>query len=161
MSSPKPPPKPLKKTAIVSESQAIPTTLVPARSIGSHGTSNATPPQRPRSSPSKPASIPLPPGLVPVRNPSLSQLHAPSPGVSSISSKPPAESSVADSSRPRTPPASNERGPPPAKSNPEPAQKPRPVPPVKRPKQPPSLFIPKKVRVDRSLLNTFHNRIYH
>ncbi len=147
--SPKPPPKPPKKAPVESQAQVIPTTLVPARSIGSHGTNNSTSLQRPHTSPSKPASIPLPPGLVPARNPSFSQSSAPSSGVSTVSSKPSTEPPVADSSR--TPPAPSE---PAAKSAPEPAQKPRLVPPVKRPKQPPSIFIPKKVCFDPTLLIT-------
>jgi len=151
--SPKPPPKPPKKAAV--ESQAIPATLVPARSIGgSHGTSNSTSQQRPHNSASKLAPTPLPPpGLVSARNPSFSQTSSPSPGVASTS-KPSAESSVANSSRIAPAPSG-----PPAGSDPtNSAQKPRPPQQVKRPKQPQSLFIPKKVRFHRSILIMFNHR---
>ena len=150
---PKPPPKPPKKAAV--ESQAIPETLVPARSIGNpHGTSNSTSQQRPHNSPSKLAPTRLPPGLVPARNPSSLQTSPPSPGVAGTS-KPSAGSSVANSSRTAPAPSGPPAGSDPANS----AQKPRPPQQVKRPKQPPSLFIPKKVRFDRSILIMFNYRV--
>jgi len=133
----KSPPKPPKKAAI--DPQPIPTTLVPARSIGPNGTTNSILSQRPPVSPSSPASAPLPSGLVPARKPSLSQPPAASPGASSTSKKTATQSSDAKSSG--TAPAPSQ---PPAGSGPKPTQNPRPAPPVKRPKQPPSLFIPKK-----------------
>lgn len=151
--SPKPPPKHPKKAAV--ELQAIPATLVPARSIGaSHGTNNSTSQQRPHNSPSKLAPTPLPPGLVSARNPSVSQTYSPSPGVAGTS-KPSSESSVANSSRIAPAPSGLPAGSDPT-NNP---QKPRPPQQVKRPKQPPSLFIPKKVCFHRSILIMFNHRI--
>jgi hypothetical protein len=155
--SPRLPTKPPKKAAI--ESHAIPATLVPARSIsGPHGTSNSASQQRSHNSPSKPTQTPLPPGLVPARKPSFSQPSALSPAVTSalLSSKPSAESSVANSSRPAPAPS----GPPTGSGPTDPTQKPRPPPQVKRPKQPSSLFIPKKVHFNRSILITFNQRIH-
>lgn len=151
----KPPPKSPKKAAI--DPQPIPTTLVPARSIGPNGTTNSISSQRPPVSPSSPASAPLPSGLVPARKSSLSHPPAASPGASSVSKKTATQSSDAKSSG--TAPAPSQ--PPAAGSGPKPAQNPRPAQPVKRPKQAPSLFIPKKVRSSSySLLTTVNQSPY-
>ena len=141
--SPKPPSKTPKRAAI--ESHPIPTTLVAARSIGSHGTSAS--PQRPHGSQSDPAATSPPSVLMPARNPPLAQPSAATPGVSLVPPKPAVQSSDTKSSR--TPPALSE---PTTGSVPNPTQNARPPQLVKRSKQPPSLFIPKKVRPARTPL---------
>lgn len=133
----KPPSKTPKKAAI--ESHPIPTTLIAARSIGSHGTSAS--PQRPHVSQSDPAATSPPSVLMPARAPPLAQPSAAIPGDSLVPPKPPVQSS--DTKSNRTPPAPSE---PTAGSVPNPTKNARPPQPAKRPKQPPSLFIPKKVR---------------
>jgi senataxin len=134
--------KPQKKAAV--NSQPIPTTLVAARSIGSQGTTTPTSVQRSNAPPSEPLSTPLPPVLIPTRSLSSSQLPATSPGVSLP--KPAAQPSETKSSQ-RPPPAPGESSAG-AGSGPKSTQNIRPAPlPKQRPKQPPSLFIPKKVRV--------------
>ncbi len=144
----KPPVKPPKKVAI--ESQPIPTTLVAARSIGSQGTTTSTSLQRPHISPSDPN--PSPPMLIPARNPPSTQPLTTTPDVSLIPLKPAVLSS--DTELSTTPPVVSE---PTAGSGSKPTQNSRPAQPVKRPKQPPSLFIPKKVRSTRILLMTFYS----
>jgi senataxin len=142
--SPKPPAKTPKKAAI--ESQPIPTTLVAARSIGSQGTTTPTSLRRPHVSLSDPASTSPPSVLMPARHPPSTQPSATTPDVSSIPPKPAVQSSDPKSSA--TLPAVSE---PTAGNGPEPTQNSRPAQPVKRPKQPPSLFIPKKVRLNCTL----------
>ena len=143
---PKPSSKPPKKAAI--DSHTVPDTLVPARQIGSQVSASVS--QSPLSSPSKPASTPLPPGLVPARKPSFIQPPPTSSGGSLDSSKPTVgQPSVVKSSQTLTA-TSNTPGP--IGSGPKPTQNPRPPQPVKRPKQPPTLFIPKKVWPNRTLL---------
>ena len=83
---------------------------------------------------------------MPARNPSLVQPHATTPGVSLVPSKPAMQSSDTKSSR--IPPALSE---PTTGSAPKPTQNARPPQLVRRPKQPPSLFIPKKVRLTRTV----------
>jgi hypothetical protein len=139
---PKPPPKPPKKVAI--ESQPIPTTLVAARSIGSHGTSTSTSPKRPRVSQSDPPSNSPPSVLMPARNPLLAQPPATTPDVSLVPPKLAVPSSDTKSSL--LPPALSEPTTGSATQNPRPPQ------PAKRPKQPPSIFIPKKVRLTSTLM---------
>jgi senataxin len=151
--TPKPPPKSPKKAAI--ESQPIPTTLVAARSIGSHGTTASTSLRRPHVSQSDPPSTSPPSVLMPARNPPLAQPPATTPGVSSIPPKPVVQSSDTKSSL--TPSAPSE---PTTGSDPKPAQNSRPPQPVKRPKQPPSIFIPKKVRLTGTLLTILNPCIF-
>lgn len=150
--APKPPPKPPKKAAI--ESQPIPTTLVAARSIGSHGATTSTLPKKPNVSQSDPLST-SPSVLMPARNPPSAQPPATSPGVSSIPPKSAVPSSDTISSLP--PPALSE---PTTGSAPKPAQNPRPPQPVNRPKQPPSIFIPKKVRLTRTPMTTLNPFVF-
>ena len=141
---PKPPSKTPKKAAV--ESHPIPTTLVAARSIGSHSTTTSTSPQRPHVSQPDPTATSPPSVLMPARNPPLAQPPATTPGVSLVPPKPAVQSS--DTKPSRTPPALSE---PTTGSAPKPLQKARPPQFVKRPKQPPSLFIPKKVRLTRTI----------
>ena len=139
---PKPPAKTPKKVAI--ESQPIPTTLVAARSIGSPGKTSPTSPQRPHVSPSDPTSSSPPSVLMPACHPPSTQSSATTPDVSLIPPKPAVQSSDTRSSSP----AVSE---PTAGNGPKTAQNSRSAQPVKRPKQPPSLFIPKKVRLNCTL----------
>ena len=142
--SPKLPAKTPKKAAI--ESQPIPTTLVAARSIGPQGTTpNSL--QRPIVSPSDPTSTSPPSVLIPPRHPPSTQPSASTPDASLIPSKPAVQSSETNSSA--TPPVISE---PTVGNGPIPTQNSGPAQPVKRPKQPPSLFIPKKVRLNCTLL---------
>jgi hypothetical protein len=139
----KPPSKPPKK--VVTDSHTLPSTLVPARSVGSLVSASA---QSPLASPSKSATTHLPSGLVPARKPSFTQPPATSPGVPRVSPIPTvAEPSDVKSGRTSTATATSDT---PAVSGSKPTQNPRPAQPVKRPKQPPSLFIPKKVRPNRT-----------
>ena len=140
----KPPSKTPKKAAI--GSQPIPTTLVAARSIGSQGTNTPTSLQRPHVSPSDPASTSPPSVFMPVCNPPLAQASTTIPD-SSIPPKLVVRPSDTKSSV--TLPAVGE---PTVSDGPKPTQNSRPEQPVKRPKQPPSLFIPKKVRLNGTLM---------
>jgi len=142
--SPKPPAKTPKKVAI--GSQPVPTTLVAARSIGSQGTTTPTSPQRPHVSPSDPVSTSPPSVFMPPRHPPSTQPSATTPDVSLIPPKPAVQSS--DTRSRATSPAVSE---PTAGNGPKLTQSSRPPQPVKRPKQPPSLFIPKKVRLNYTL----------
>jgi senataxin len=142
--SPKPPAKTPKKVAI--ESQPIPTTLVAARSIGSQGKPTPTSPQRPHASPSDPAPTSPPSVFMPTRHPPLTQTSATTPDIS-IPPKPAVQ--LSDTRSGATSPAVSE---PTAGNDPRPTQNSRPAQPVKRPKQPPSLFIPKKVRLNCTLV---------
>jgi senataxin len=141
--SPKPPAKTPKKAAI--ESQPIPTTLVAARSIGSQSTT-PTSLQQPHVSPSESASTSPPSVPMPARHPPSTQPSATTPDVSLIPPKPAIQSSDTKSSA--TSPTVSE---PTAGNGPKPTQNSRPAQPVKRPKQPPSLFIPRKVRLNCTL----------
>ena len=142
--SPKPPPKTPKNVAI--ESQPIPTTLVAASSIGSQGKTTPTSPQRPLVFPSDPAPTSPPSVFMPASHPPPTQPSATTPDISSIPPKPAVQSSDAKSSV--TLPAVSE---PTTSNGPKPPQSSRPAQPVKRSKQPPSLFIPKKVRLNCTL----------
>jgi senataxin len=146
--SPKPPAKTPKKAAI--ESQPIPTTLVAARSIGSQGTTTPKLLQRPHVSPSDPTSTSPPSILIPTPHPPSTQPSVSTPDVSLIPPKPAIQSSDAKSSA--TPPAVSR---PTASNGPKPTQNSGPAQPVKRPKQPPSLFIPKKVRLNCTLTTLY------
>jgi senataxin len=137
---PKPPAKTPKKAAI--ESQPIPTTLVAARSIGSPGKTSPTSPQRPHVSPPDPTSSFPPSVLLPARHSPSTQSSATTSDVSLIPPKPVVQSS--DTRSGTISPAVSE---PTAGNGPKTAQNSRSAQPVKRPKQPPSLFIPKKVRL--------------
>jgi senataxin len=146
--SPKPPPKTPKKVAI--ESQPIPTTIVATRSIGSQGKTTSTSLQRPHVSPSDPAPTSPPSVYMPASHPPSTQPSATTPDVSLIPPKPIVQTSDAISRA--TSPAVSE---PTAGNGPKPAQSSRPAQPVKRSKQPPSLFIPKKVRINCTLTMLF------
>ena len=146
--SPKPPAKSPKTVAI--KSQPIPTTLVAARSIGSQGKASPTSPQRPHVSPSDPTSTSPPSVLMPARHPPSTQPSVTNPDASLIPPKPAVQSSDTKSSA--TSPAVSE---PSAGNGPKPTQNSRPAQPVKRPKQPPSLFIPKKVRLNCTLTTLY------
>jgi len=143
---PKPSTKPQKKAAV--NSQPIPTTLVAARSIGSQGTTTPTSAQRSNAPPSEPASTPLPPVLIPTRKLSSSQSPVTSPGFPLIPPKPAAQPSETKSSQVQPAPGESSAG-----SRPKPTQHIRAAPlPKQRSKQPPSLFIPKKVRFNPILV---------
>lgn len=152
---PKLPSKPQKKAATDLKMTPTPTTLVAARSIGTHKTATPTSLQQPDVSPSKPTPTFLPSGLVATRDPSISQPLTTSSGVPLNPPKPALQPSDAKSNQTPSPPSER-----PAESLPKAGQIRRPAQPVKRPKQPPSLFIPKKVRFNRALLTAL-NPISH
>ncbi|KAF8270773.1 SEN1 N terminal-domain-containing protein [Lactarius quietus] len=135
---PKPPSKPPNKAT--TNVQAIPDTLVAARSIGSLGAASSTPSHL-SLSPTKPTSVPVSSELVPARKPASSLPPASLPAApatlpNSINQQPHNE---IESRRAPVPSESS------AGSGPRPAQNPpRFTQPVKRPKQPTSIFIPKK-----------------
>ncbi|KAH9080551.1 SEN1 N terminal-domain-containing protein [Lactarius deliciosus] len=129
--TPKPPSKPLNKTA--TNVQVVPDTLVAARNIGSQGAAPSAPSQI-TLSPVKPTSVPT--GPTPARKPASSLPPAPATLPAVPMTLPKSTNVVVESGRA---PESSSR------SGPKPIQNPaRLTQPVKRPKQAPTLFIPKK-----------------
>ena len=140
---PKPSPKPLNKAA--TNVHVVPDTLIAARNLGSQGAAPSAPPQIPL--PEKPASVPVPSGLVPARKLPPATISAVPMNATNQQPRPEVESGRA--------PVPNESFP---GSGPKPTQNPpRFTQPVKRPKQPPSIFIPKKVRFKVTVSSSVHS----